>query len=119
MGSGEGAARGNGLHRTQRNLRPVTRCHRPRSTVVSGGLHDAGRAAGGAPRLASERPFPADTLVAGMTQIADRTVLFADLRGSTALYEQLGNAEATSVVTHCVNALAHAVADGGGHVVKT
>jgi adenylate cyclase len=54
-----------------------------------------------------------------MTQIADRTVLFADLRGSTALYEQLGNAEATSVVTHCVNALAHAVADGGGHVVKT
>jgi len=54
-----------------------------------------------------------------MTQIADRTVLFADLRGSTALYEQLGNAEATSVVTHCVNALAKPVADVGGHVVKT
>jgi adenylate cyclase len=35
-----------------------------------------------------------------MTRIADRTVLFADLRGSTALFETLGNAEATSVVTH-------------------
>ena len=40
-----------------------------------------------------------------MTQISERTVLFADLRGSTALYESLGNAEATSVVTHCVNAV--------------
>ena len=40
-----------------------------------------------------------------MTTIADRTVLFADLRGSTALFESLGNAEATSVVTHCVSAL--------------
>jgi class 3 adenylate cyclase len=54
-----------------------------------------------------------------MTLIADRTVLFADLRGSTSLFETLGNAEATSVVTHCVNALARPVADCGGHVVKT
>lgn len=54
-----------------------------------------------------------------MTQIADRTVLFADLRGSTALFESLGNAEATSVVTHCVNALGRSVDDCEGHVVKT
>jgi adenylate cyclase len=54
-----------------------------------------------------------------MTQISDLTVLFADLRGSTALYETLGNAEATSVVTHCVNALCKPVADHGGHLVKT
>ena len=54
-----------------------------------------------------------------MTRIADRTVLFADLRGSTALFETLGNAEATSVVTHCVNALAAPVAGQRGHVVKT
>jgi class 3 adenylate cyclase len=54
-----------------------------------------------------------------MTLIADRTVLFADLRGSTALFESLGNAEATSVVTHCVNALARPIGDNGGHVVKT
>lgn len=54
-----------------------------------------------------------------MTQISDRTVLFADLRGSTSLFETLGNAEATSVVTHCVNALARAVTGNGGTVVKT
>lgn len=54
-----------------------------------------------------------------MTQIADRTVLFADLRGSTSLFETLGNAEATSVVTHCINALSRPVQAQGGHVVKT
>ena len=54
-----------------------------------------------------------------MTRISDRTVLFADLRGSTALFETLGNAEATSVVTHCVNALSGPVAGHRGHVVKT
>ena len=54
-----------------------------------------------------------------MTQIAVRTVLFADLRGSTGLFEQLGNAEATSVVTHCVSSLARPVESGGGRVVKT
>ena len=41
-----------------------------------------------------------------MTRIAERTVLFADLRGSTSLYERLGNAEATSVITHTVAELA-------------
>lgn len=54
-----------------------------------------------------------------MTQIADRTVLFADLRGSTSLFETLGNAEATSVVTHCVSALKQSVQASRGVVVKT
>ncbi len=54
-----------------------------------------------------------------MTRISDRTVLFADLRGSTALFETLGNAEATSVVTHCVNALGGPVRTQRGDVVKT
>jgi class 3 adenylate cyclase len=54
-----------------------------------------------------------------MTQVADRTVLFADLRGSTALFESLGNAEATTVVTHCVSRLAEPVVAMGGRVVKT
>ncbi len=54
-----------------------------------------------------------------MTRISDRTVLFADLRGSTGLFESLGNAEATSVVTHCVNALGTPVDGHQGHVVKT
>ncbi len=54
-----------------------------------------------------------------MTRITERTVLFADLRGSTSLYEQLGNAEATSVVTHTVTALARAVPAHHGQVIKT
>ncbi|HET9645132.1 MAG TPA: adenylate/guanylate cyclase domain-containing protein [Burkholderiaceae bacterium] len=54
-----------------------------------------------------------------MTRITERTVLFADLRGSTSLYEQLGNAEATSVVTHTVGAIARAVPNSGGQVIKT
>ena len=54
-----------------------------------------------------------------MTRIAERTVLFADLRGSTSLYERLGNAEATSVITHTVNALGGSVRDSGGQVIKT
>lgn len=54
-----------------------------------------------------------------MTRISDRTVLFADLRGSTSLFESLGNAEATSVVTHCVNALGAPVTGNAGTVVKT
>jgi len=54
-----------------------------------------------------------------MTQILERTVLFADLRGSTAMYETLGNAEATAVVTHSVGLLARIVEGNGGTVVKT
>jgi class 3 adenylate cyclase len=54
-----------------------------------------------------------------MTRIAERTVLFADLRGSTSLFETLGNAEATSVVTHCITTLAQTVVEHGGTVVKT
>lgn len=54
-----------------------------------------------------------------MTRIAERTVLFADLRGSTSLFERLGNAEATSVVTHTVNELGQSVTERGGLVVKT
>lgn len=54
-----------------------------------------------------------------MAQILQRTVLFADLRGSTALYETLGNAEATTVVTRAVSLIAQVVSTSGGVVVKT
>jgi adenylate cyclase len=54
-----------------------------------------------------------------VTRIAERAVLFADLRGSTALFERLGNAEATSVITHTVNTLGASVGQRGGQVVKT
>lgn len=54
-----------------------------------------------------------------MSQIIQRTVLFADLRGSTALYETLGNTEATAVVTQSVALLARVVQNCEGTVVKT
>ena len=53
------------------------------------------------------------------TQIVERTILFADLRGSTALYERLGNAAATAVVTQCIEMLARIVERHHGRVVKT
>ncbi|MEO8060843.1 MAG: adenylate/guanylate cyclase domain-containing protein [Burkholderiales bacterium] len=54
-----------------------------------------------------------------MTQIVERTVLFADLRGSTSMYETLGNTDATAVVTQSVALLARIVAVHEGLVVKT
>ena len=54
-----------------------------------------------------------------MTRILERTVLFADLRGSTSLYESLGNARATEVVTQSVSMLSRTVQRCDGTVVKT
>jgi class 3 adenylate cyclase len=54
-----------------------------------------------------------------MTQLVERTVLFADLRGSTSMYETLGNADATAVVTQSVALLAHIVGSHEGRVIKT
>lgn len=48
-----------------------------------------------------------------------KAVLFADLRGSTALYEELGNANATLLITRSVAALAQTVPPSGGRLVKT
>ncbi|MDE2402736.1 MAG: adenylate/guanylate cyclase domain-containing protein [Burkholderiales bacterium] len=49
----------------------------------------------------------------------ERAIMFADLRGSTALYLRLGNTEAATVVTHSLAMLGQIVAKGGGRVVKT
>ena len=54
-----------------------------------------------------------------MTSIVKRTVLFADLRGSTSMYEKLGNVDATTVVTQSVALLARIVTNTHGQVVKT
>ena len=54
-----------------------------------------------------------------MTRITERTVLFADLRGSTSLYETLGNAEATSVVTHTISTMGRSVPAHAGVLIKT
>ena len=54
-----------------------------------------------------------------MATIKRRIVLFADLRGSTALYENLGNAQATALVTRTITTLARRVPAVGGQLVKT
>jgi len=54
-----------------------------------------------------------------METTRERAILFADLRGSTALYLKLGNSEAATVVTHSLAMLGQIVAKAGGRVVKT
>ena len=54
-----------------------------------------------------------------MTKIVECTVLFADMRGSTSMYETLGNTDATAVVTRSISLLARIVANHQGRVVKT
>jgi len=49
----------------------------------------------------------------------ERAILFADLRGSTALYLKLGNSEAATVVTHSLAMLGQIIARSGGRVIKT
>jgi class 3 adenylate cyclase len=54
-----------------------------------------------------------------MSAIQRRAVVFADLRGSTGLYELIGNADASAVVTETVDAIARRVPATGGVLVKT
>jgi class 3 adenylate cyclase len=49
----------------------------------------------------------------------ERAILFADLRGSTAMYLKIGNTEAAELVTRCLASLRDIVDQGGGRVVKT
>ena len=53
------------------------------------------------------------------TRVIRSTVLFADLRGSTSMFETLGNTDATAVVTQSVSLLARIIANHHGRVVKT
>ena len=50
---------------------------------------------------------------------SDLTVLFADVCGSTRLYEALGDAEALVTIGRCVSVISDACAGHGGRVVKT
>ena len=47
------------------------------------------------------------------------TVLFVDLQGSTSVYEALGNARATHIVTRITQRLVQQCEGGGGRVIKT
>ena len=46
-------------------------------------------------------------------------VLFADVAGSTRLYEQLGDAEALRAIERCLNRVERAIVACGGKVIKT
>ncbi|MEX8504997.1 adenylate/guanylate cyclase domain-containing protein [Leptothrix ochracea] len=54
-----------------------------------------------------------------MKQNVTCTVLFADLRGSTSMYESLGNAAAATIVTQSVAMMSKVVEKNGGAVIKT
>lgn len=49
----------------------------------------------------------------------ERTVLFADVAGSTALYELLGDERAFALVEQCLALMGACTAEAGGRVVKT
>ena len=46
-------------------------------------------------------------------------VLFADISGSTQLYESLGDSQALETIGKCISILSQAVADNSGTVIKT
>lgn len=54
-----------------------------------------------------------------MTTPTSRTVMFTDLRGSTGLYERVGNRDAAALVTSSVAAMVKLVEASGGVVTKT
>src|SRR5256885_3498049 len=47
------------------------------------------------------------------------TVLFADVSGSTKLYETAGDAAALTAIGHCIERMRKAAESTGGRVVKT
>jgi len=52
-------------------------------------------------------------------QTATVAILFADISGSTRLYENLGDTRATEVVAQCLESMTRVVRQHGGTVVKT
>lgn len=55
-----------------------------------------------------------------MNQQSDQlAILFADVSGSTRLYETLGDAEARAIVERCLEIVASACKEQGGRVIKT
>lgn len=51
--------------------------------------------------------------------MTERSILFADVAGSTRLYEKLGDAEAKRAIEHCLKRVAMSVEAFQGRVVKT
>lgn len=66
------------------------------------------------PRAIHSRQF-----VSTMSEPYSCAVLFADITGSTRLYEELGDAQALSRIDRCLRVLRDAALEFRGHVVKT
>jgi adenylate cyclase len=73
------------------------------------------------PRLARETPAAAPAAQAkGSMEVSRQTVvLFADVTGSTRLYESAGDAIAMDAIERCLALMRHATESAGGRVVKT
>lgn len=54
-----------------------------------------------------------------MTETAYRAILFADISGSTALYDRLGNETPLQLVTRTLNMLTQCMAEQQGELIKT
>lgn len=54
-----------------------------------------------------------------MQQGVEAGILFADIVGSTRLYEQLGDAAALTLISNCLESMTQGLPDHGGRVVKT
>lgn len=49
----------------------------------------------------------------------NRGIVFADISGSTRLFEQLGDTQARSVVSHCLDLMSQVTRQFGGTIIKT
>ena len=67
-------------------------------------------------KMAADRNRDDNTLK--VPEQADKAVVFADLTGSTKLFESQGNTIATQVVTRCTQMLGRHFVESGGRVVK-
>ena len=76
--------------------------------------------------MANLRVLPPDALMASDSSAAagevspgNVVVMFADVAGSTRLYEQLGDAQALAMVTRCLNLARESARRYGGRLIKT
>jgi len=67
----------------------------------------------------SNQPRPKDlSLTTTIREFAELTILFADIAGSTRLYERLGDSKAKKVVDRCLSVLGDVVGENEGQLVK-
>ncbi len=67
----------------------------------------------------SSKPHAKDLgLTTSMREFAGLAILFADISGSTRLYERLGDSKAKKIVDRCLDVLTGVVKENEGHLVK-